>query len=85
MPRSRGVQAHGASGLNVWVPVQDETGAVGALMQRRLGGCAGSALPSGGRPPAIRVTTATLTGHEAERLAADLSEVLAPSGFSRSG
>ena len=38
-----------------------------------------------GSAPGIRVTTATLTGPEAERLAADLAEVLAPAGFSRSG
>ena len=30
----RGVQANGASGLNVWIPVGDETGVVGALLQR---------------------------------------------------
>ena len=80
-----GVQAHGASGLNVWVPVQDEAGTVGALMQRGWVVAAGAPYRLAGRPPAIRVTTATLTEPEAGRLAADLAEVLAPSGFSRSG
>ena len=80
-----GVQAHGASGLNVWVPVQDEAGTVGALMQRGWVVAPGAPYRLAGRPPAIRVTTATLTEPEAGRLAADLAEVLAPSGFSRSG
>jgi len=80
-----GVQAHGASGLNVWVPVQDEAGTVGALMQRGWVVAAGAPYRLAGRPPAVRVTTATLTEPEAGRLAADLAEVLAPSGFSRSG
>jgi len=46
---------------------------------------AGSPYRLTGAPPAIRVTTATLTEHEAARLAADVAQVLTPSGFSRSG
>jgi hypothetical protein len=38
-----------------------------------------------GASPGIRVTTATLAEQEADRLASDLAEVLAPSLFSRSG
>jgi len=80
-----GVAAHGVSGLNVWVPVPDEAGTMGALMQRGWVVAPGAPYRLAGGPPAIRVTTATLTVHEAERLAVDIADVLAPSGFSRSG
>jgi DNA-binding transcriptional MocR family regulator len=81
----RGVRASGASGLNVWVPVDDETAVVGALLQR--GWVVASGLPYRlpGTPPAIRVTISTLEGHEVGRLAADLAAVLAPTAISRSG
>jgi len=58
---------------------------VGALIQRGWVVAAGAPYRIAGSSPAIRVTSATLTGLEAERLAADLADVLAPSGFSRSG
>ncbi len=50
-----GVTAHGTSGLNVWIPVPDETGAVSRLLH------AGWAVAPGARfrmsaPPGIRVT-----------------------------
>jgi DNA-binding transcriptional MocR family regulator len=80
-----GVKAHGASGLNVWVPVADEAGTMGALTQRGWVVAAGAPYRLAGASPAVRVTTATLTGHEAGRLAGDLAEILAPSAFSRSG
>jgi len=80
-----GVPAHGASGLNVWVPVADEAGTVGALMQRGWVLAPGAPYRLDGGSPAVRITTATLAQHEAERLAADLAQVLAPSDFSRSG
>jgi DNA-binding transcriptional MocR family regulator len=80
-----GVRAHGASGLNVWVPVQEEAGAVGALLQRGWVVAPGAPYRLAGSPPAIRVTTATLREPEAERLAADIAEVLAAAGASRSG
>ncbi|MEA2202210.1 MAG: hypothetical protein QOI89_2806 [Solirubrobacteraceae bacterium] len=82
---SSGVRAHGASGLNVWVPVEDEAGVVGALIQRGWVVAAGAPYRIAASPPAIRVTSATLTGPEAARLSADLADVLAPAGFSRSG
>jgi DNA-binding transcriptional MocR family regulator len=82
---SNGVHAHGASGLNVWVPVGDEAGTVGALMQRGWVLAPGEPYRLAGGPSAVRVTTATLRSDEAKRLASDLAEVLAPAGFSRSG
>jgi DNA-binding transcriptional MocR family regulator len=81
----RGVDAHGASGLNVWVPVDDEAGTVGALMQRGWVVAPGEPYRLAGSPPAVRITTAALTAGEADRLASDLAAALAPGGFSRSG
>lgn len=67
------------SGLNVWIAVPDETGAVAALLQR------GWAVAPGARfrlasPPGIRITVATLGAEEVPRLAADLAEVLGATG-----
>jgi DNA-binding transcriptional MocR family regulator len=82
---SEGVRAHGASGLNVWVPVPDEAGAVAALLQRGWVVAAGAPYRLGEGPQAIRVTTATLSAAEAGRLAGDLAEILAPAAWARSG
>ncbi|MGW1708828.1 aminotransferase class I/II-fold pyridoxal phosphate-dependent enzyme [Streptomyces sp. NPDC002206] len=56
----RGVEAHGRSGMNVWVPVSDETGAVARLLN------AGWAVAPGARfrvvaPQGIRLTVSSLT------------------------
>lgn len=80
----RGVSAHGASGLNVWVAVPEEAGAIAALLQRGWVLAPGAPYRLGGAP-AVRVTIATLEADEAARLAGDLAEALAPSGASRSG
>lgn len=65
---ARGVEARGRSGLNVWIPVPDETGAVARLLH------AGWAVAPGARfrieaPPGIRITVSTLTSDEVEPLA----------------
>jgi DNA-binding transcriptional MocR family regulator len=80
-----GIQAQGASGLNVWIPVEDEAGVVGALLQRGWVLAPGGPYRLAGSPPAIRVTISTLNAREAGRLAADLAEALAPARSSRSG
>ncbi|HEX7610497.1 MAG TPA: aminotransferase class I/II-fold pyridoxal phosphate-dependent enzyme [Solirubrobacteraceae bacterium] len=80
-----GVDAHGASGLNVWVPVPDEAGAVAALLQRGWVVAAGAPYRLGDGPQAIRVTTATLSGSEAGALAHEIADVLAPAAWARSG
>ncbi len=80
-----GVQASAASGLNVWVPVEDETGVVGALAGRGWVVAAGAQYRLADSPPAIRITIATLIEHEAERLAADLAEISAPARAARAG
>jgi DNA-binding transcriptional MocR family regulator len=65
---ARGVAAAGDSGLGVWIPLTDEAAAVGELL------AAGWAVSPGERfrfrtAPGIRVTTAALDEHDAERLA----------------
>ncbi|WP_406391535.1 aminotransferase class I/II-fold pyridoxal phosphate-dependent enzyme [Streptomyces sp. NBC_00882] len=74
----RGVEAHGRSGLNVWIPVPDETGAVSRLLH------AGWAVAPGARfrmsaPQGIRVTVATLATTEVPHLADAIARALGPS------
>jgi DNA-binding transcriptional MocR family regulator len=83
--RAQGIAATGASGLNVWVPVQDETGVVGALLQRGWVVAPGAPFRLAASPPAIRITIATLAEPAAARLAADLADVLAPARATRAG
>ncbi|MFF8448252.1 aminotransferase class I/II-fold pyridoxal phosphate-dependent enzyme [Streptomyces leeuwenhoekii] len=71
----RGVTAHGRSGLNVWIPVPDETGAVARLLH------AGWAVAPGARfrmhaPPGIRITVSTLGAGEAGPLADAVASAL---------
>ncbi|MEU0283429.1 aminotransferase class I/II-fold pyridoxal phosphate-dependent enzyme [Streptomyces sp. NPDC006195] len=59
----RGVEAYGRSGMNVWVPVADETGAVARLLH------AGWAVAPGARfrmatPPGVRLTVSEMTGDD---------------------
>jgi DNA-binding transcriptional MocR family regulator len=74
---AQGIEAHGVSGLNVWIPLPEESAAVQALFQR------GWAVAAGERyriktPSAIRVTIASLDVTDARALADDLAEVLRP-------
>ncbi|WP_151772055.1 aminotransferase class I/II-fold pyridoxal phosphate-dependent enzyme [Streptomyces abyssomicinicus] len=73
--RRHGVPAHGRSGVNVWIPVPDETGAVAALLQ------AGWAVAPGARfrmesGPAVRVTVSTLTEGDMAALARTVARAL---------
>lgn len=75
----RGIAAYGPSGMNVWVPVRDETGAVARLLH------AGWAVAPGARfrmnaPPGIRVTVSTLTEAEIEPLSEAVAAALGPAG-----
>jgi DNA-binding transcriptional MocR family regulator len=81
----RGIEATGSSGLNVWVPVQEETGVVGALSERGWVLAPGAPYRLADSAPAVRVTIATLTEEESTRLAADLAEVCAPARAARAG
>jgi DNA-binding transcriptional MocR family regulator len=80
-----GVSAHGACGLNVWVPVPDEASVMASLLQHGWVVAAGTPYRLAAGPPAIRVTTATLGETEAEHLARDIVEALAPARAVRSG
>jgi DNA-binding transcriptional MocR family regulator len=73
--RARGLEPHGASGLNVWIPLREEAAVVNALLQR------GWAVNAGERyrlktAPAIRVTVAALTPDDSERFADDLVAIV---------
>ncbi|MFL5998369.1 MAG: aminotransferase class I/II-fold pyridoxal phosphate-dependent enzyme [Streptomyces sp.] len=73
----RGVEAHGRSGLNVWIPVPDETGAVSRLLHT------GWAVAPGARfrrdaPQGIRVTVATLRPAEVAPLADAVARAVSP-------
>lgn len=73
-----GIASHGASGLNVWVPVRDESAVVNALRTRGWWTAAGTRFRIAS-PPGVRVTTATLTPEESTLLAADFADALAES------
>lgn len=75
--RRRGIAAHGRSGLNVWVPVADETSAVAGLLR------AGWAAAPGARfrmssPPGVRLTVASLPPDDAVPLADALAAATRP-------
>jgi DNA-binding transcriptional MocR family regulator len=71
----RGIAAHGATGLNVWVPVRAEAPLLERLQQ------AGFAVAPGERyrlqsPPGVRITSAALVPEEAPRVAEALAAAL---------
>ncbi len=72
-----GVTGQGRSGMNVWIPVPDETGAVARLLH------AGWAVAPGARfrlaaPPGIRITVSTLGEEDAGPLAAAVAAAVGP-------
>ncbi|MFK4146087.1 aminotransferase class I/II-fold pyridoxal phosphate-dependent enzyme [Streptomyces sp. NPDC004065] len=72
-----GIEAHGRSGMNVWVPVPDETGVVARLLH------AGWAVAPGARfrmnaAPGIRVTVSGLSARETRELADAVASALGP-------
>ncbi|MFD1831140.1 aminotransferase class I/II-fold pyridoxal phosphate-dependent enzyme [Streptomyces desertarenae] len=79
-----GVEAHGRSGMNVWVPVPDETGAVTRLLQ------AGWAVAPGARfriasPPGIRLTVSALSEDETGPVADAVAAAVRPGEARRYG
>ncbi len=72
---AHGIRAVGASGLNVWVPVRDESAVVNGLRTQGWWVAAGARFRIDA-PPAVRITTAALVPEDAMRLAADFAEVL---------
>lgn len=81
---ARGVPAHGRSGMNIWVPVPDETGAVTRLLQ------SGWAVAPGARfrlasPPGVRVTVSPLDVGELPALADAIADAVRPYRTGRLG
>lgn len=76
---AHGIEAHGKSGLNVWIPVSDESATVQALFQSGWAVHAGESyrVASG---PAIRVTIATLSPADSKRFAKDLAAIAVTRG-----
>ncbi|MFI9202728.1 aminotransferase class I/II-fold pyridoxal phosphate-dependent enzyme [Streptomyces sp. NPDC053048] len=75
--RERGIAAHGRSGMNVWLPVPDETGAVARLLR------AGWAVAPGARfrlasPPGVRLTVSSLSMDEIGTVADALASATVP-------
>lgn len=73
----RGIAAYGRSGMNVWIPVPDETGAVARLLQ------AGWAVAPGARfrlgtPPGVRITVSTLGEEDIGPLAEAVASAVGP-------
>jgi DNA-binding transcriptional MocR family regulator len=78
-----GIRAAGRSGLNVWIPVPEESVVVQSLLE------AGWAVAAGERfriksAPAVRISIATIRPGEAERFAAAFAGSFAPQRMIRS-
>jgi DNA-binding transcriptional MocR family regulator len=73
--REQGIEAHGASGMNLWVPVVDESAVVNGLRSYGWWVAAGARfrLSSG---PGVRISVAELEPADAVRLASDFAAVL---------
>lgn len=70
-----GIEAHGVSGLNVWIPVRDEAAAATGLLARGWAVAPGSWFRIRG-DQGIRVTISTLRPEEAGRLAEAVAEAV---------
>lgn len=73
----RGLPAHGRTGINVWVPVPDETRAVAGLRDAGYAVAPGALfrLTSG---PGIRITVSPLAAHDIEPLADAVARAAVP-------
>ncbi|MGW0998634.1 aminotransferase class I/II-fold pyridoxal phosphate-dependent enzyme [Streptomyces sp. NPDC002520] len=74
----RGVTAYGHSGMNVWVPVPDETAAVARLLQSGWGVAPGSRFRID-TPPGIRITISPVTDQDIAPLAEAVAAAVRPS------
>lgn len=77
-----GIEAEAPSGLNVWLPVPDETSIVQALQAQGWAVAPGAPFRLQAEP-AIRVTISSLKPEEAPRLAVAISTALSPSPQTR--
>ncbi|GAA1812107.1 aminotransferase class I/II-fold pyridoxal phosphate-dependent enzyme [Planosporangium flavigriseum] len=81
--RSRGLSAHGRTGINVWVPVADETGAVARLRDDGYAVAPG-ALYRIAAPPGLRITVSPLDPARIEPLADAVLRAVRPGPATRS-
>jgi DNA-binding transcriptional MocR family regulator len=80
---NQGIEVQSSSGLNVWIPVPDETGVVQAMQTQGWAVAPGAPFRLQAKP-AIRVTISSLQADEAELLAAAIASALEPSPRTRS-
>ncbi|MCQ4084866.1 aminotransferase class I/II-fold pyridoxal phosphate-dependent enzyme [Streptomyces sp. RB6PN25] len=82
--RERGLEGRGRSGMNVWVPVPDETGAVTRLLQSGWAVAPGARfrLASG---PGVRITVSPLGAGDIVPLADAVAAAVHPGGAGRYG
>ncbi|MEV0897361.1 aminotransferase class I/II-fold pyridoxal phosphate-dependent enzyme [Actinoplanes sp. NPDC049802] len=78
--RAEGVASFGDTGINVWVPVPDETRAVAALRDRGFAVAPG-ALFRISSPPGIRITISTIEPEESAELARAVAAAVNPAGM----
>ncbi len=71
----RGVASHGRSGLNVWIPVSDETVAITRLLGAGWAAAPGTRFRIGA-PPGMRITISSLDANEINALAGAIAEAL---------
>ena len=71
----RGVPSHGRSGLNVWVPVPDETVAITRLLGAGWAAAPGTRFRIG-TPPGMRITVSSLGAAEIHALADAVAEAV---------
>ncbi|WP_189038848.1 aminotransferase class I/II-fold pyridoxal phosphate-dependent enzyme [Streptomyces daqingensis] len=74
---ARGVAARGRTGMNVWVPVTDETGAVARLLQSGWGVAPGARFRVNSAP-GVRLTVSELVMDDIEELAGAVAAALRP-------
>lgn len=77
-----GIEVEAPTGLNVWIPVPDETSVVQALLAEGWAVMPGAPFRLQA-PPAIRVTISSLNPAEADSLAAAIAAALRPSRLTR--
>ncbi|GGV55794.1 GntR family transcriptional regulator [Streptomyces longisporoflavus] len=78
----RGITAHGRSGMNVWVPVPDETGAVARLLHAGWAVAPGARFRMSARP-GVRITVSTLGADDIEAVADAVASATGPAPVRR--
>ncbi|MFE9451550.1 aminotransferase class I/II-fold pyridoxal phosphate-dependent enzyme [Streptomyces sp. NPDC006739] len=75
---ARGIASHGRSGMNLWVPVRDESAVVNGLRSYGWWVAAGARFRVAAEP-GVRITAASLEPADAARLASEFAAVLGES------